>query len=1400
MNIDSNEKLFQILKEYDKLHFCMLVILYYHKNINNIIDTNQFNSENLLIDLPSGIKKFLNLYQFEDKMKSIEENQLKNLLKKELKYLNKNVKSIFSLWKMLFSQFAGLYNIDQELMKEIFSELNITYAEDLKNLLYVGENFNENSLSELLCILIRIKNYQEIHIINYDEYNINSEKCLKNVRDELFNLKHDILDSMMKRIVVVKEPQLNFDFLNTYVNQNTDEKFIIIIGMERFIKFKNNSEINVQLMKCNFNISTSENVDWILLLKNINKMYAQIRETNTFLLTVYVIDNALDDAMHKIQLHYKDSLFFDVLSERISPALCKPDKDKNLFKELLNQIFTGNNAYENILNHKEELSKNNFIILKAYFYLSQRDYFHAISELQQLPDNIDLYFKFLLADLYNIIGETKTAYAMFKEIYKKDKYFPNIVNSIVYALRDSENMDELLFWINNGLTINPNDSVMVNHLANYYTMSEDYIASAEQWKFLYDLTDDPFYIILCEINRILYSANKSQLGHICTWVEEKISVYPQYADEIYSRIGNIIFDKINKEKALPYFEKVAESYDKNYSISAVKIMEIYYKIYSRKMDKKVTQGEMKDFAQKLIKYVLILIYDSQSVYSWSSYIHKLFSYDKWVELSTQLLITCLVKLAESCLRGEAQKTRLIVNEKNINDFDRCFENYKGSHIVNLEVMNKDEYFMVLLAQGKMKIAEGEIQAANDIAYTFFRMATICEECYYKDISMCFGLLIWSSTSMAIGAYVEGILSFIAVADRLLLIGETAILHEIEFVFDQFLYLYNSSRYIKLDSSNQLLLEKYFEQFSYPKVVLYHILGKYEEIIRQEPSDFRILINQMEETNIILLAKNESLHNIIFYDSLISSYYESDELDKAGIYLRRLYPSIIMTLVKHMNIAYHFLIRYSNILIDLRDYDSAIQIFELSFQIIENLRGVSFCSERSYLGDPADTIIRKFIYIYCSKSNLNGESLESDKLLEIMLINMVPKSIIEEKNGNNRMPYDEMIFKKEKEFYQLFEQLNSSKNKSVNDMVYKQTADIFFETKKYLEKNHPNFKPLNTYTLVGWNGENPFVFLGSKLKETEAFYRNILAEDYLIHILVTRNSYHICSEKINLQELKELLTYLENMINDSVYDLEKSTFDSYIDLFTNLTKILFKPLVDKIDVIDSLYYMPDYKLLHITPNFIRIHDKWGIECFNSIELVIDYNNLGKIKNKSNNWDNRFYISSSTKGELQKIRETIDKFPSFSKLELNESGYITIQKPINILVIAAHGISEEFGKLYYGAKKLELSRKKQIDLNEFIVLHSGTIENAIIIACSGGTPTNDKIERNNGVWDSMLKKNVKYILYCKWDVSTKHTNELLDVILQEMQSDKILLSEALNMAQRKLKDLNPILWAGLEVWRN
>lgn len=1403
MEKDNNENVLKILKKSNEVHFCLLVLLYYHKNVNKLIDLDQIVGENpqkLFSDLPSGMTRFLKKYDSEYKLTLMIEGKLADILKQKYSYLNENIKSIFSLWKILFRNFADLSVSDFELFIEIFSELNILSLGELKNLLYVGENFNENLMHELLFILMQINNYQEIHIINYNEGNININKCLENIKDDLCYIDEDILEAMMKRVIIIEEAQLNFEYLYHYVDQNSNNKFIIINGIERLVKDSGNSIFDIKMQESGLNFHMSGNINWSLFLKEINKLYELLKGKNTYLLIAYFIDNILDDARQNLKQFYSDNMFFDILYDYTTHAFNGCSKDEKLNKELLNHILNDNNAYDKILANEKELSECDFIILKVYYFLFYNDYYHAMRELEKLPEDVDNYFKFLLAELYNITGETNLAYTILIDIYKTDKYFPNIISSIVYSLRYNDDKNRELLWIKKGLAMNPKDTTMVMCLANHYTGIEDFLESANQWKALYNLTNDIFYALLYEINLILSSANKKQIKNIDLWVSEKVSIYPQYKDEIYSRIGNIIYDKINKEEALSYLEKVTESYDESFCVSVVKIIEIYYKIYSRKIDRKVNLNDIQFFVQKLTDNVIILTYVSHSVYSWSDYIHKLFTYDKWVESSSLILLSCLLKLVKRYINGETKGSRFSVDEKHLNDFESSFDNYEDQIIPNLEVLNRDEYLLLLLIQAKIKISEGEIQLANDIAYTLFKLANTYEEHYYKNISMCFGLLIWSSSSMAIGAYAEGILSFVAAADRLLEINESVILHETEIVFEQFYYLYNRSFRADLDLSDLLLLENYFDKLNYPKILIYHILGRYEDIIKQEPKEFGNLINQMEEANIIILADKESLNTIICYDALISSYYEIGELDKARIYLRRLYPTINITLTKHIDSAHLFLMRYSNILMDLKDYDFSIEIFKSSLLFIEKLRGMSFSSERSYLGDSVDTIIRRIIYIICEKNNLTGDRLETDRLLAKLMINLVPKAIIEERNGNYAMVFDEILFSKEKEYYQLFDLLNNVKNKSIGNSFYKQIADQFFETKRYLEKNHPKFKHLQSYSLIDCNDDNIFAFLGSKLEEGEMFYRNILVEEYVVHILVKKGSYRIYSDKINLDELSEKLECLEIMINDSVHNLSNSDFSTYVYLFEKLTGILFKPLISQLDSIDSLYYMPDYKLLHITPNFIRINDKWGIECFNRIELVIDYNNIGKSEKRSNVFGNKFFVSESTKGGLQEIKKTVDKFPSFTKLAEDESGRIVIHEQINTLIVAAHGISKEFGELYHGAKKLELSRKKQINLNEFIELRASTIENAIIIACSGGTPTNDKIERNNGVWDSMLKKSVRNVLYCKWDVSTQHTNELLSIILQEMCLNKRSLSEALNLAQRKLMSLNPILWSGLEVWKN
>lgn len=1402
MERDDDEKILRFLKEYDELHFCLLVILYYHRYVNKTPDFDQVigkSPKNILNNLPAGIIKLLQKYGFENKVSMIDEDRLSALLKEKSDYLTGNIKSVFSLWKILFYQFADLVPADYELTEEVFSELNIISLGELKDLMYVGENFSENTLTELLFILVQIANYKEIHIINYDEGSIDVRKCLENVEDELLVADQDILESMMNRITVVENAGLNFEYLNTYIERNADDEFLIVIGMERFVEFNNNSEINFRLMKDGFSLNTSENVNWSLLLDKINDMYALLREKTTYLVAVYRIDNLLDDARQKMQLYYRDSLFFGVVYDYSVLGSCESDKESVLYGELLNLILVDPNAYNRILEHEGELSAGNFIFLKASYFLNQNDFFHAIRELEQLPDDADSYFRFLLAELYNITGETRKAYVILTDIYEKDKYVPNLVNSIIYSLRYSDDKDEQLFWIRKGLEINPKDPVMVEYLANYYTLNEDYEESAEQWEFLYGLTGVPFYRILSGLNNILMDADKEHMGSIKAWVDETVTMYPRYADEIYRRIGSIIFDKINKEGALPYFEKVNESFDENYCIAAKRKLEIYYKKYSRGIGGKVNRREIESFVQALTKHVLILTFSAQSVYSWSNYIHKIYSYDKWVETANGILVGRLLALVKSYIRGEVKETRLTFNEKNVDDPARYFEDYKGMKTPNLEVMNTDEYLLFLLIQGKTKIEQGEIQLANDIAYTLFRLAGTYDDDLHRNISMCFGLLIWSGAGMAIGAYAEGILSFVAAADRLTEIGESIFLHDGEFVFDLVLYLYNSSFRAEISSSDCGLLAKYFVQFGYPKALLYHILGKHEDIIKMENPKFSDLIRQMEEANIVLMTKNKSLTDIIFIDSLISAYYEIGEPDKAGLYLRRMYPSIAATLKEHPNAAYHFFMRYSAAFMDSKEYGFAIDALMSLLLIIEKLRGVSFGSERSYLGDAADTIIRKAVCVICEKNCLDGVVTGPDEMLEGLLIYLLPRTIIEERNRNYETETDELLLRKEQEYYQLYELMNSAKEKSFGNVFYRQIVDRFLETKSYLEENHPRFRPLQQYSLIGYVDGSPFEFLEGKLKEGELFYRNILAEDTLIHVLVSKDSYHIYSGKIDPAELKRLLERLEDMIDDRVDNLKGADYDTYIDLFENITHMLYQPLADRMESFDSLYYMPDYKLLHVTPNFMRANDKWGIECFDRIELVIDYNNIGNSAKDSNNCPDKYFISGSTSGGLQEIKKTIDKFPSFTGVEPDETGRIVIRDPLNILTVAAHGVSEEFGVSYDGATKLQLSRKKQINLNEFIEVRAA-VENAMIIACSGGTPANDKIERNNGVWDSMIKKGVKYILYCKWDVSTEHTNSLLDIMLREMCLNKRPLSEALNTAQRELKNLNPILWAGLEVWKN
>lgn len=1459
MNREDDNKILQILEDYDKLQFCVTIILYYQGNHHTTAQMEQMISEGpdrLCQDLPPGIIMLLDLYDFVRKVKLMDGDKLKDILKRKYELLEEDIRSAFSLWKILFRQFAELSFVNRELLPEIFSALNMVGIAELKSTLYVSDNFHEISLIELLYILVQLKNYQAIHIINYDEGDIDIDKCLEDVREELscmFYGQPDILKSMMDRLIVVRNAQLNFTYLDTYIAQNAAENFIIIIGMERFARPKDGGKADIRFGDGGLYLRPNENTDWDGLLERINNLYVlrddigagrsvpcqEICYHNACLLTVYHVKGPGDGEKREIYRHYnEDSLSFDLLFDGNSAAFLEMDQEKDLYEQLLELIFCEDHACEKISEYEGKLSDENFILLKAYFYLAHKAYYFAIEELEKLPEDAELYYKFILADLYNVTGDTDAAYGMLDSIYERDRYFPGIVDAILYSLRDDEDQAKRLMWIRRGLAVNENDPMMIQHLANYDTEQEDYRASAAQWEILHDMTGDLFYQLLSKVNILLSLADKLQIKDIEAWVSETAPAYPQYVDEIYARAGNIIFDKINGERALPYFERVTESFEEIYCVSAVKKVELYYKIYARRADKRLCQHEMEQFVKMIAGHVVILTYGAQSVYSWGDYIKKIYPYERWVEISGGILMNSLTKLVRGYLAGEVKETELTREEQKYTDTGRYFEKYGEFWTPDREAMDEGGYLLLLLMQGKEKISEGEIQSANNIAYTLFNMAVTAKENYYKNISMCFGLLVWSGASMAIGACAEGMLSFVAAAERLLEIGEAMVLHRGEFVFDQLLYLYSRSFQTGQEMKEMDLFEGYFDQLGYPKWLLYHISGRYEEIIRQEPAQLKTMIDQMEEANIVLVQREENLYNLIAFDSFISAYDAVGKPERAKVYLYRLLPVMDITFAAHMDISYRFFMRYADILAKLKDHDAANEMLMRSLAVLERLREVSFSRERAYPGDMADMAIRGILRNICEKNaseragaepdeiyacggnggeadevnacaragvheeaqHTDGSDMETDELFGLMMVSLVPRAIIEERNGRYGMAKDRELLRKEREYYHLANLLNTTEQRSASSLFYRQIMDRFLDIKQYLEENDPSFMPLEPYTLIGYNGGNPFVFLEGKLKDGEVFYRNILVGERLIHIMVRSDCHYICSENINSDKLGGLLESLEAMIDKDVFELKGLDACTYTGLFEELTKMLFSPLIRQLDRISVLYYMPDHKLPHITPNFIRIHDKWGVECFDRIELVIDYNHIGGGNRVAGGLPERFFISDSKRGKLEQIKETMDHFPAFTELVQDRDGRIVIEEPLHMLLVAAHGIADGYGKLYYGAKKLELSRKKQIDLNDFISLRNAEIENVIVIACGGGTPADDKIEQNSGVWDAMLRKNVRYILYCKWNVSTSHTNELLTVILQEMGSGEKLLGEALNTAQRKLVHLNPVLWAGLEVWKN
>ncbi|BCN30126.1 tetratricopeptide repeat protein [Anaeromicropila herbilytica] len=1383
---------------------CTLLLMFYkssEKKIVNIYVLSRMQVKDIYKELPFEVNVVLDEYNFKRNIKKIDTQTLQDIYDFCNEHILNETSSFFGILKILLIDFDWLNTkIEQDKIDKCISALNLLNLRQFKELLLFSDKFNNTTISELLTLLLYIGNFDKIHIICFDntlfDYDVSVNKIIKALLQDLEMTESELREIVTTNIIEINHPHMNFDFLDNFILNNCENQFIMVIGINRFISYKKTSDITVNIMDSQLQLHHSENIDWVNFVNHLDKLFSYVNGKSSWLTVVYNDENLIDRAVEIVTELSFDLKTFDIAADHFTYT----DSDRNiLYNKLFEQIELNNECdFLNLIEkNKSSISDEHIVKLNSYFHLANNDYINAIYALETLPDDSNLANKFLLGTLYNRTGCTDKAFSLYQDIYSKDKFYPNLINEIILSLEHCGDEIKLFEWIEKGLELNPDDILVLTHLGNYYSRNAMYLKAAKTWAKLYELTYEPFNNLLREINILLSDIKNTSMEIIKLWLDEKIVQYAQFKDEIYYRIGLIIYDEKRKDDSLPFFEKVISKFDNSITYNtSLKIVELHHRKCFRFTKKEISDQEALGFIEVLINNIVTLTYGSKTVYIWSKYIENTYSYSTWKKYLNELLFKYLCIWEEKVFDDDHNKTILNINENS--ELESKFEIIGKMYMPNLESCSLDERLLLMLVQAQTEASKGNLQMSNDVAFTFFKLSHDLNN-EYKNVAISFGLLSWSNTCFKIGAVVEGILSFIAAMNQGININEYYLAMKF-YMINIFEYLYDSSNDLFLNSEQKKLLERYFTLLDYPKSLFFSITKEYDKVLEVESKEITNFINLKKKfnTQLIINFKDNDFNYILHIDNLINSYFMSGNIKNAIFYIDTFYSTLLLNLSEHQDVLHKFVIRWAEIYAMDSNFDKSIELLSQAVDAIEKLRRVSHKSERSFLGSELDKTYRKILLLLCRK---NGS--KKDFVLNLScvnaIINLIPKSIIEQKYQNYTVFLNDDLIVKEKRYNQLFNIIENMNNKTLSNPNYKEKVEEFLFLKDILEKNHPNYKPLPTYCLINNTENNSFLSISAKLEEGEIFYRNVLVGEFILHVTVTNHMQQVVTEKIDLSMLSILQKKLDNFINASIYELEKEVETEYTDLFEEISCTLFKPLIEQLVDFSTLYYMPDLTLTHITPNFLRTKGKWIIETLNNIELVIDYNDIGKTKfNTSQETECNYFVSDSSIGLLPSIKKTLSSIGYFKEV-LPRSGNIIVDKQLKTFVLAAHGISNQFGEEYYGAKNISLSKKKQVDLSEFINIYSN-IDNMIVLACSGGTPTEDRIECDNGVWASLFNKDIKFILYCKWDVSTKHTNLMLSEILGFMNNSDVLLSEALIKAQRNFTSINPVLWAGLEVWKN
>ena len=1267
----------------------------------------------------------------------------------------------------------------------------------------------------------------KIHVIDYtgdiikEYFKIDSDK------------NHQFIENtkeIIPKLIFVDEPIKDIKWVRNYISRVNSDDLIFLNGAEKLIE---NNKVKAAFQNEFFgtinSIHFQEDENWIGFLNELDLIYGLFQNK-----IFGIITNIFTDIICK-QIISKQLEESENMSIVISGTPSQNYDNQILQHKLIEQIARLNlkEALIEIQKMRNELGENRYIFFTAIAHYKNGNIVDATTILQEYYNELFETDKLLLADMYINMKDKAKAEQILQELYSKNKYINNLFVSFL-RLYD-KNTEEYEYYLLEAIKYDPNNWAIIETYATYLSSQRKYKDAAKEFRRLGSYTNTEYYELVARMNDILDGQISSD--RIKKYIYEHIEQNSSLKNEGIYRLANYY---LLEEKAYLFAYNCLQDADiecgKDRVIDIIKLkMEILKdeKIASKSLGK-LKPFKKEDDAEKIaterfniiIKGIEVLACEKGGYLFWREFL-GVQNEVIWNKNAYNYLVRTLSSIDAEKLKLDTKESsiyKMYQGEIQQIDFDLVHNSYQAYiNVIHLlkeiknggfdyqeafssdeefvktimtpaEVMNNDSiriicrYYISIIMS-----VRGKHQEANNFALSVLELYRLVDD-RNRVLCLYLGLLSWGNSQYRVGRHTEGILCVIASIKYCMESNEM-----IPFLEEGITII---SRFLSDEMRTDVMRDK--ESWS-------KISKKFLKYNKNLDTMISIITSSIEI--------EKELYKKIVETKEKDIEWAGDIVNLVGIYARKgdnnsaikiidIYGKTAINLLeKRKDFRFEILYNWSYLYFtnwgDINNIYKALNLIEQAVDDIEEKRTVWHREERGSIGAQAHKLLILYLDICCTILNFTDMNYEYKLMMENKIENIAgklsPRSIIEQKEYYKKETDLLEAEKIEKEYKLILEEY---KNLKKNDVDIQLLSDKAREAERLLiqlKKIHPHYMGLEEYKT------STFEEIKNKLCENEILYQCILTEVGVCEIIIARDDVKLeyRNLEVDIQELVQLYSEVMQGYGSMRYVELQKLVHRISDTIANL----LISYLEEINV-ERVYYIQDYGLKMFPLSIVSTDKIKLIDKVQSIINIVDYTSLAHF-NKENSITgivNRC-IGNPQDASINYISKYLLKKQKDKFIILqNDSDDLTNIKSINsyeqanTIAIYAHGVPDPTADILEGAYGIE-GQNKIFTLSE--IIDDISFSNMILVSCKAGVPNNSMVEKANGTWSTIFEKYNGSIILCKWDVDTKKTIELLNIVYDFVLDEQVSLDRALVLAQHKLRKKypnNPEFWSGVEFWMN